>query len=137
MDVMGLINESVMSNTNLTNEIRENIMELITIFHTKIKDVSLDNFNDRVKTLNIKAGSKYEMKDIAFYDATKNTLYLNRLAFDEREGKNILMYGLLQIITSTGKYSGFNTNSNLEALKIGVTELLVDYLVGSDYNDAY
>ena len=47
------------------------------------------------------------------------------------------MYGLLQIITSTGKYSGFNTNSNLEALNIGVTELLVDYLVGSDYNDAY
>ena len=137
MDVIGLIKESIISNPNLTNDVKDNIMELIIIFHTKIKDVSLDNFNDRIKTLDIKAGSKFEMKDIAFYDVTKNTLYLNRTAFNDREGKNILMYGLLQIITSTGKYSGLNANSNFEALNIGVTEMLVDYLVGSDYNDAY
>lgn len=133
MDVIQIIKESIMSNPNLIDEIKENILELITIFHTKINYVNLDGFNDRIKTLNIKAGSKYEMKDIAHYDAPKNTLYLNRTAFDDREGKNILMYGLLNIITSTGKYSGFNANSNFEALNIGVTEMLVDYLVGSDY----
>ena len=133
MDVIGLIKESIILNPNLTNEIKENIMELIIIFHKKIKDVNLDNFNDRIKTLKIKAGGKYEMKDIASYDVANNTLQLNKTAFQTREGKNILMYGLLQVITSTGKYSGFNMNSNLEALNIGVAEMLVDYLVGSDF----
>ena len=65
MDVIQIIKESIMSNPNLTDEIKENILELITIFHTKINYVNLDGFNDRIKTLNIKAGSKYEMKDIA------------------------------------------------------------------------
>lgn len=133
MDVIQAINESIMSNPNLSDEIKENILELITIFHTKINYVDLGYFNDQIKSLKIKAGSKYEMKDIAYYDAPQNTLYLNRTAFNDREGKNILMYGLLNIITSTGKYSGFNANSNLEALNVGVTEMLVDYLVGSDY----
>ena len=46
MDVIQIIKESIMSNPNLTDEIKENILELITIFHTKINYVNLDGFND-------------------------------------------------------------------------------------------
>ena len=41
------------------------------------------------------------------------------------------MVGLLNIISSKGKYSGFNENNKLEALNIGFTEMLADFLVGN------
>ena len=42
------------SNENLTLEVKDNIMELVTIFHEIFKDVDLTTLKDRLKTLQIK-----------------------------------------------------------------------------------
>ena len=42
------------SNENLTPEVKDNLLELITIFHEIFKDVDLTTLKERLKTLKIK-----------------------------------------------------------------------------------
>ena len=49
-------------NTNLTLEVKDNLMELITIFHEIFKDVDLSTLKERLKTLKIKRESMYLVK---------------------------------------------------------------------------
>lgn len=132
MDELVVTYNSISSNTNLTDSLKENFKELITIFHQNFKEVSLDNFNERIKGLDIKKGSKYLIKDAIVYKPMENVLYINEEELNHVDAKHELMYALLTIITAKDNYFGFDTDGTLTVLNVGLTEMIANFLVGNE-----
>ena len=132
MDELVVTYENISSNANLTDSLKENFKELITIFHQNFKEVSLDNFNERIKGLNIKKGNKYLVKDAIEYKPMENTLYINEEELKRVDAKHELMYALLTIITAKDNYFGFDTDGTLTVLNVGLTEMIANFLVGNE-----
>lgn len=132
MDELVVTYNSISSNTNLTDSLKENFKELITIFHQNFKEVSLDNFNERIKGLDIKKGSKYLIKDAIVYKPMENVLYINEEELNRVDAKHELMYALLTIITAKDNYFGFDTDGTLTVLNVGLTEMIANFLVGNE-----
>lgn len=120
------------SNPNITREIKDNLIELIVVFNNKFPMVSLDNLESHLKDLKIKRSSKFFNNDISMYDYKSNILYFNQNRMtDDYDFRHILMFELLNIISSNKYQTGFNVDSKFEALNIGYTEILANYLVGN------
>lgn len=127
------IKSSLNSNPYLTAEIKNCLMELIEVFIKKFPEVSLDNLNERLKTLKMIRGSKFLINGTSRYNPVDNELFISLINIDnDVDCKHILMRELLNIITSKDDYTGFNKDSIFEALNIGYTEILSNYLVGND-----
>ena len=56
------IKNTLNENQSLTPEVRNNLMELIEVFHNKFENIDLTNLNERLKTLVIKRESMYLVK---------------------------------------------------------------------------
>lgn len=125
------IKTSLDSNIDLNQGIKENILELVLIFVKSFPEVSLENLNNRLKTLQIKKLSKFINHDVSMYDFRQNILYFNAKEMEKYDMKHVLMFELLNIITSTSYQLGFNVENRFEALNIGYTEMLANYLVGN------
>lgn len=131
------IKNTLDTNPSLT-EMKENMMELITIFHTSFPQVDLANLNERLKTLTFLRGSKFLIHTSSFYDPIANEILLNKSKLtDDVDGKHILMRELLNIITAKDNYTGFNKDHAYEALNIGYTEILTNFLVGNEYESEF
>lgn len=133
MKIMESIENTLTENNNLTSEVKQNLLELTGIFHKQYPEVSLENLNERLKTLKIKRISKFLNRDISMYDFRTNTLYFNKSEMEKPyDMKHVLMFELLNIITATNYHTGFNLDNKFEALNIGYTEMLANLLVGND-----
>lgn len=130
------IKNSLNSNPNLT-DIQDCLMELINLFNSKFPNVDLTNLNERLKTLKIIKGSKYLVKNSSHYNPITNELLINLSKIDISDCKHILMRELLNIITAKDNYTGFNKDNAFEALNIGYTERLTNYLVGNESESEY
>ncbi len=121
------------TNPNLTQGLKMNLLELVTIFQKQFPTVSLENLKNRLQTLKIDKLNRYVSSEVSKYDPVLNTLMINeeRLGKDV-DAKHILMYELLSIMTAKDNYTGFNFNHQFEALNIGYTEILTNYLVGNE-----
>lgn len=125
-------------NNNLSEEIKDNFLSLITIFIKAFPEVSLDNLCNNLKDLKIKKVSKYVTDDYAYYNGESNTLYINyNKITDNDDVRHIMMHQLLDIITFNGSFCGFNQNNFFRALNIGFTEILTNNLVGNDGENTY
>lgn len=120
-------------NQNLTQELKNNFLELITLFHEKFPEVSLENLKERLATLKIESLNRYVTEEVSKYDPVTNSLMINRERLEKDvDAKHILMYELLSILTARDNYTGFNFNHQFEALNIGYTEILTNFLVGNE-----
>lgn len=127
------IGVSLNQNPNLTKELKENFLELIQLFHEKFPGVSLENLNNRLKTLTIENLNRYTSKEVSKYDPITNSLKVNQERLEnDVDAKHILMYELLSILTAKDNYTGFNFNHQFEALNVVYTEILTNYLVGNE-----
>jgi len=128
-EIEAVLNE----NPNLTQDLKINLLELVAIFHKQFPTVSLENLKNRLQTLKIEPLNKYVSSEVSKYDPLLNMLMINeeRLGKDV-DAKHILMYELLSMITAKDNYTGFNFNHQFEALNIGYTEILTNYLVGNE-----
>ena len=132
------IKNSLASNPNLTNEIKDCLMELISIFNTNFPNVDLTNLNERLKTLQIVRGSKFLVRKSSTYNPLSNEMLISLVKIDDNiDCKHILMRELLNIITAKDNFTGFNKDNAYEALNIGYTEILTNYLVGNDFEQEY
>ncbi|MEG2322078.1 MAG: hypothetical protein RSB71_01130 [Bacilli bacterium] len=132
------IGSTLNSNPYLTNDIKENFLELIGIFNKNFKNINLTNLNERLKTLKVIRGSKFLIRTSSFYDAISNELLLSLTKInDDIDCKHILMRELLNIITAKDNFTGFNKDNAYEALNIGYTEILANYLVGNEEKCEY
>ena len=126
------------SNPNITGEVKENLLELITIFNDMFKDVSLEALKDRLKNLTIKRESMYLAKLPCEYKPFNNEIIINAGRFEECDAKHWLMHALLGIITAKDNYYGFNNSEGtLTAINEGYTEILTNNLVGDVDNNFF
>ena len=68
---------SLDSNPYLTNDIKENFMELLSIFKDSFKDVDLNNAKERLKTVKVVKGSKFLVKRTSSYNPIDNELLIS------------------------------------------------------------
>lgn len=130
------IKNSLNSNPNLT-DIQDCLMELIYLFNSKFPNINLNNLNERLKTLKVVKGSKYLVKNSSHYNPTSNELLINLSKLNDNDCKHILMRELLNIITAKDNFTGFNKDNAYEALNIGYTERLANFLVGNETDSEY
>ena len=129
---------SLDSNPYLTNDIKDNFMELLSVFKRYFKDVDLTNANERLKTVKVIKGSKFLVKRTSSYNPVDNEILISLSKItDDIDCKHILMRELLNLITAKDNYTGFNKDNAHEALNIGFTEILTNFLVGNDYDSEY
>lgn len=132
------IRNSLNSNPYLTDDIKESFMELIGLFNSKFPDVDLSNLNERLKTLKVLRGSKFLIRNSSYYDPIENEMRFCLTKIDDAiDCKHILMRELLNIITAKDNFTGFNKDNAYEALNIGYTEILTNYLVGNEEECEY
>lgn len=132
------IKETLNSNENITNEVKENFLELITVFNNQFKDIDLSTLNERLKTLIVKRESMFLVKLPCKYNPFTNELLINLGLFEECEAKHWLMHCLLGMITAKENYYGFAGEENtLVALNEGYTEILTNNLVGDVENNFF
>ncbi len=132
------IKMTLKDNENLTPEVRDNLLELIIIFHNSFEDIDLANLNERLKTLIIKRESKFLVKLPCKYNPFNNEILINLGKFEECDAKHWLMHCVLAMITAKETYYGFNNSEDtLIALNEGYTEIMTNYLVGDIDNNFY
>jgi len=132
------IKDSLNSNPYLTNDIKENFVELFSIFKERFQDVDLSNAKERLKTLKVVKGSKFLVRGTSSYNPVDNEILISLSKItDDLDCKHILMRELLNLITAKENYTGFNKDNEYEALNIGYTEMLTNFLVGNDSLNEY
>lgn len=133
MTDLDTIKNTLNTNTYLSQEMKDNIFELVVLFNKNFNLIALDNLNERLKTLKIEKISSFLSKRVSKYDIHKNTIYFNDKELKkDYDVRHILMLELINIISSNNEFSGFNYEDKFEALNIGYTEILANYLVGND-----
>lgn len=121
------------NNISINREVKDDLFELIIIFNNKFPEVSLDNLEKHLKNLKIKKTNKFLNQDISMYDHKNNVLYFNKDRMNEEyDYKHVLMFELINIISSNNYQTGFNVDGKFEALNTGYTEILANFLVGND-----
>ena len=132
------IKVSLEENQNLNDEIRSNIFELVLIFQKHFPEVRLKNLNERLKTLSIERANKFVQPFVINYLPMQNKLLFNVMELNkDHDGKHLLMFALLQMITANGNNTGFDVDHKFEALNVGYTEILTSYLVGNESDQVY
>ena len=133
MTDLDTIKNTLDTNTYLSQEMKDNIFELVVLFNKNFNHIALDNLNERLKTLKIERISSFLSKRVSKYDIYKNTIYFNDKELKRNyDVRHILMLELINIISSNKDFSGFNYEGKFEALNIGYTEMLANYLVGNE-----
>ena len=125
-------------NSKLTDELRDNLYGLIDIFIKRFPDVSLENLNRNLETLQIIKSNKFINKRVSKYNPVTNILEFNVDRINEDyDMKHVMMHELLNIITNNGEYCGFNKNNKFVALNEGYAEIITNYLVGNESDNEY
>ena len=123
---------SLMNNSNLTNEVRNKLLELIINFNKKIPEVNLSRLNDRLKNVKLGKIGKFEKRGTYYYDVFKNEILLSQDIEGNYDIDHILTKAILEMSTSTNTFTGFNSDDRLRALNIAYTEILANYVVGNE-----
>ena len=123
---------SLNSNSNLTDEVRDKLYQLVINFNKKIPDVNLSRLSDRLKTVKLGKIGKYEKKGTYYYDVFKNEILFSRDLEGNYDIDHLLTKAILQMATSTATYTGFNSDERLRALNLAYTEILANYIIGNE-----
>lgn len=133
MTDLDIIKEMISNNEYLSVEMKDNLFELVVVFNKEFPDITLDKLNEKLKNLKIEKINSFLTNKVSKYDFKKNTIYFNEKeltkAYDVR---HLLMLEMLNLISLADDYSGFNYEGKFEALNIGYTEMLANYLVGNN-----
>lgn len=133
MVMLDNVKSNLENNSNLTQSVKDEIFNLIILFHQKFPNVSLDVLNSKIGNVKIGKSSIYERKGPVVYDAVNNEILLSRRGLEEEyDIKHLMMKGILGLISASDNFYGFNRNDSLSALNLGFTEMLANTLVGND-----
>lgn len=136
--MLGRIKESLNSNLYLTDDIKENLYELVEIFNNQFPEVDLTNLEEKLKTLQIEKGSKFLVRGLSQYKPLENKILIALSQLDDdADCKHILMRELLNVMTSKDNFTGFNVDNKYVGLNVGYTELLTNLLVGNESVNEY
>ena len=126
------IKVSLENNPNLTKEINEKFIELISNFNKKMPDIDLSKLNDRLKTVKLGKMGKFERKGTYYYDVFQNEIFLSDDLNGNYDIDHIFTKAILEMTTSTSTFTGFNSDERLRALNLAYTEILANYIIGNE-----
>lgn len=130
--------DALRSNVTLDEAVKNNISELIQIFHSAYPNVSLTNLYRVLPTLKIERSNKFVNQRVFRYSIGSNVLEFNTDRMEEDyDMKHILMVAILNMIGNNGVQIGFNANNKFEALQAGYLEMLANHLVGNEAENSY
>ena len=132
MNSLENIRVSLDSNTYLTQEVKDKFYSLIKILNDKIKGISLDKLNNNLKTVKIGKIGVFERKGTYVYDVLENKILLSKKINGNYDIDHIFMKAILEMTTSTGKYTGFSSDDRLRVLNLAYTEILANYIIGNE-----
>ena len=135
MDILNQIKSNLDNNKSLTNDVKEQIFELINLFNKTFPNVSLEKLNSRIKDVKVGKISLYERKGPVVYDVINNEILFNKKSLEGNyDANHLMMKGIIAMISTSpnNDYYGFNKNNSLYALTIGYTESLANTLVGNE-----
>ena len=123
---------SLKNNPNLTDEVKNKLFELIIIFNKKLPEINLSRLNEKLKTVKFGKISKYEKKGTYYYDVFKNEILFSKDLEGNYDIDHMLTKAILEMSTSTNKFTGFNSDDRLRALNLAYTEILANYIIGNE-----
>lgn len=126
------IKVSLDSNNNLTDEIRNKLYFLTSVLNNKFKGIKLDTLNEKLKTVQLGRIGVFEKKGVYFYDVIENKIMLSKKLKMNYDLDHIFMKAILEMATSTGKYTGFSSDDRLRVLNLAYTEILANYIIGNE-----
>ncbi len=133
MDILDEIRSNLATNANLTDEVKDKMLELTVLFHQKFPDVSLERLKEKIKDVKLGKIGVFERKGPVIYDSVKNEIcFSSKKLQGDYDANHLMMKGILGMISSYEDYYGFNKDGRLRALNIGYTELLANFLVGNE-----
>ncbi len=132
MDTLEQIKVSLKNNPNLNDEIRNKLLELVLIFNKKLPEINLQRLNERLKTVSFGKIGKFERKGTYYYDVYKNQILFSKDLEGNYDIDHMLMKSILQMVTSTNSFTGFESDDRLMALNLAYTEILANYLIGNE-----
>jgi len=132
MNTLDNIKVSLQSNPNLTDEIRNKLFGLVTIFHKKLPEVNLTKLDEKLKTVKFSRMSKFERKGVYYYDLFKNEIQFTTNLKNNYDVDHLFMKAILEMSTATNSYTGFNSDERLMALNYAYTEILSNYIIGNE-----
>lgn len=132
MSFLEEIRNSLKSNPNLTDEIRNKLFELVVVFNKKMPEVNLSRLNEKLKTVKLGRMSKFERNGIYYYNVLTNEIMLSKEIKSNYDIDHIFVKAMLQMSASTATFTGFNSDSRLRALNLAYTEILANYIIGNE-----
>ena len=133
MTDLDVIKNALDTNEYLTEEMKDDLFELTVVFNKQFPEVALDKLSEKLKNLKIEKINSFLTKKVSKYDLNRNTIYFNAKELSKLyDVRHLLMLEILNIISTSNEYSGFNYEGKFEALNIGYTEILANYLVGNN-----
>ena len=126
------IKVSLVSNTNINDEVRNRLYYLISVFKNKFKTVDLDRLNECIKTVKFGKISALERKGTYFYDVAANKILFSKSLKQNYDIDHMLMKAILEMTTSTGTFTGFSSDDRLRVLNLAYTEILANYIIGNE-----
>lgn len=130
-DNMSQVDEIVKNlsdNEFLSDDIKQNFLEVIIIFNRQFGDIDLSLLNKRIKNLKVRPISEFLCSDVFKYDVTENVLFFNETKLSEvTDGKNIMMKALLAVMFNRIE----EKNNILFAFNKGMDEMIANTLVGN------
>lgn len=132
MNSLENIKVSLDSNTNLTKEVKDKIYSLVEKLDSKIKGINFDRLNKNLKTVKLGRIGVFERKGSYEYDVLENKILLSKKANGNYDIDHIFMKAILEMTTSTGKYTGFSSDDRLRVLNLAYTEILANYIIGNE-----
>lgn len=113
-------------NENLTDDIKQNFLELILIFNRQFQNVDLTLLSERIKSLKLRPISEYLCSNTFRYDVNDNVLFFNEEKLKNTEnGKSTMMEALLQVISNRMD----EKNNILAAFNQGMDKMITKNLV--------
>ncbi len=125
--------KAIEDNNQLDAAFKEDIKALIIIFNKFFPDISLDNFQERIKSLRVERTNKLVSKRVYNYNPVANILSFSLASIQgDYDAKHVLMSSLLCVITAHDNTYGFDKDNKLVSLNVGYTEILSNFLVGNE-----
>lgn len=132
MDLL-MVKEALDKNKNLDSEFKDNVLDLVEIFHNTFKDVELKNLCQNLKTLKIEKTNRFIQRFPLDYNGKLNKLTINPKELEKvKDTKNLLMNIVIRLIVTNNGMTGFDADGSFLALNIGYIAGIANMLVGNN-----
>ena len=127
------VKEALSKNKGIDEPLKDNILELVDIFHKTFPEISLDYLCHNLQTLKVEKTNNFINHFPLDYNAKLNKLTINRKEISkEFDTKNLLMNMVIRLIATKNGIMGFDTDGSFLALNIGYVAGIANMLVGND-----